>query len=135
VHSSLRGTFEDARKHLCSKTSKVSAHYLIGRDGQSEQLVPLNKCAWGYGHAIGIELVSWGPLVLRDGRYFAATAKSDEVASSDVFDGAPPTSSYRYWHKLTEPQLVELRRLRAEFPSVRDVVSTKRAQDPWPLKF
>lgn len=133
VHTASSGSFEDARQHLCDPKSKVSAHYLVGREGQSEQLVPLNKCAWGYGHSIGIELVSWGALVLREGKFYAATAKSPEIPQSEVFDGPPLTSSYRYWHAFTEPQLVTLSSLRAQFPSIREVVSTKRARAPWPL--
>lgn len=61
-----------ARQRLCDPTSKVSAHYLIARDGQAWQLVAESARAWHAGvgawhgeqdinsASIGIELVNRG---------------------------------------------------------------------------
>lgn len=38
-----------ARNWLCSPQSKVSAHFLVGRSGRVEQLVPLGRTAWHAG--------------------------------------------------------------------------------------
>lgn len=64
VHStggSLRGSLE----WLCNPNSKVSAHYLIARDGTVYKLVPVSRAAWHAGRcrvpnansrSIGIEM-------------------------------------------------------------------------------
>ena len=39
IHYTGMKTFEDAFKRLCDKASKVSSHYLIGRDGKIINLV------------------------------------------------------------------------------------------------
>jgi N-acetylmuramoyl-L-alanine amidase len=151
IHYTASGNFINTRDRLLNKESKVSAHYLIGRAGELAQLVPLNKCAWHAGesswrgytglnkYSIGIELVSFGPLVLRDGKYYSAEYGTEVT---EVHDGAPPTSTYRYWQTFTEPQLAQLRAtiddLRRLYPSIVEVVghrdiAPKRKQDPWPL--
>lgn len=153
VHYTASGDFITTRDRLLDKASKVSAHYLIGRAGELEQLVPLNKCAWHAGesewrgykglnkYSIGIELVSFGPLVLKDGEYHSAEYGT-KVPANEVHDGAPPTSTYRYWQKYTDAQLDQLAHtiddLRRLYPSIIEVVghrdiAPKRKQDPWPL--
>ena len=42
IHYTGMKTFEDAYKRLCDKNSKVSSHYLIGRDGKIINLVDEN---------------------------------------------------------------------------------------------
>jgi N-acetylmuramoyl-L-alanine amidase len=154
VHYSASGTFAGTRNWLCDKKSKVSAHYLIGRAGELALLVPLNRCAWHCGdsaykglkqinrYSIGIELVSWGPLTLLDGKFFPATVKGPEVPQDQVHDGSPPEGGYRYWQTYTSPQLQMLRdtikSLQIQYPSITEVighrdVAPKRKQDPWPL--
>ena len=65
-------TFEEAYKKLCDKSSKVSSHYLIGRDGRIINLVDEKYRAWHAGvsewkgidnlnnNSIGIELENPG---------------------------------------------------------------------------
>jgi N-acetyl-anhydromuramyl-L-alanine amidase AmpD len=153
VHYTASGNFATTRDRLLNKESKVSAHYLIGRAGEIVQLVPLNKCAWHAGesewkgykglnkYSIGIELVSFGPLVLKDGKFYSAEYGT-EVPANEVHDGAPSTSTYRYWQTFTEPQLAQLRatisELKRLYPSITEVIghrdcAPKRKQDPWPL--
>jgi N-acetylmuramoyl-L-alanine amidase len=38
-----------AKRWLCNPVSEVSAHFLVGRDGRIEQLVPINRVAWHAG--------------------------------------------------------------------------------------
>jgi len=57
IHYTGMKTFEDAYKRLCDKKSKVSSHYLIGRDGKIINLVDEKNRAWhaGFSHWKGID--------------------------------------------------------------------------------
>lgn len=62
---------ESSLSWLCDPKSKVSAHYVIARDGATYRLVECENIAWHSGkscigddteinaHSIGIELVNW----------------------------------------------------------------------------
>ena len=72
IHYTGMKTFEEAYKKLCDKSSKVSSHYLIGRDGRIINLVDEKYRAWHAGvsrwkgidnlnnNSIGIELENPG---------------------------------------------------------------------------
>lgn len=72
IHHTASTSMQQALRSLRSSSHKVSAHYLIGRDGQIVQLVDERKRAWHAGKAwwggftdinsasIGIELVNNG---------------------------------------------------------------------------
>jgi len=72
IHYTGMKTFNDAYKRLCDKNSKVSTHYLIGRDGRTFNLVEEKNRAWHAGishwkgvnnlnnNSIGIELENPG---------------------------------------------------------------------------
>jgi N-acetylmuramoyl-L-alanine amidase len=72
IHYTGMKTFEEAYKKLCDKSSKVSSHYLIGRDGRIINLVNEKYRAWHAGvsrwkgidnlnnNSIGIELENPG---------------------------------------------------------------------------
>lgn len=75
------GGYLDALNWMSASTSGVSAHILIGRDGQLVQLVPFDMRAWHAGdseygprkwlnnYSIGIELEGDGNVLLRDGHW------------------------------------------------------------------
>lgn len=68
---------------LCNPQSKVSAHFVVGRDGRVTQLVPCDRAAWHAGqsswcgrancngYAIGIEIVNPGKLTRRGDMAYA----------------------------------------------------------------
>ncbi len=72
IHYTGMKTFEEAYKRLCNKNSKVSSHYLIGRNGKIINLVEEKNRAWHAGisnwkgvknlnnNSIGIELENPG---------------------------------------------------------------------------
>ena len=72
IHYTGMKTFDDAYKRLCDRKSKVSSHYLIGRDGKIINLVDEKNRAWHAGashwkiiknlnnNSIGIELENPG---------------------------------------------------------------------------
>ena len=57
IHYTGMKTFDEAYKRLCDKNSKVSSHYLIGRDGKIINLVDEKKRAWhsGVSHWKGVD--------------------------------------------------------------------------------
>jgi len=57
IHYTGMKTFNQAYKRLCDKKSKVSSHYLIGRDGRIMNLVDEKNRAWhaGFSHWKGID--------------------------------------------------------------------------------
>lgn len=81
MHYTAGWTSESAIKTLTDPAAKVSAHLVIGREGDIHQLVPFNRNAWHAGpsayhgvkmmngHSIGIELVNPGWLVPAPGGY------------------------------------------------------------------
>ena len=72
IHYTAMPSFGSARTRLCLPEAEVSAHWLIGSDGQAEQLVPEEMRAWHAGagqwrgcddvnsRSIGIELDNLG---------------------------------------------------------------------------
>lgn len=109
--------------------SKVSAHYVIDRDGRMFQVVKDGNNAWHAGlssrpalgleanrlrlergdlirpnpRAIGIEIVNWGPLEKRDNKYYNWTGKEHP--------GQVVEAGGQYWEPYTESQydsLIEL---------------------------
>lgn len=70
IHATATTGLESPKEWLCNAASKVSAHYLIGREGEVLQLVQENDVAWHAGESewrgqpnvnafsIGIELVN-----------------------------------------------------------------------------
>ena len=72
IHYTGMKTFHEAYERLCDKNSKVSSHYLIGRDGRIINLVDEKNRAWHAGishwkgvnnlnnNSIGIELENPG---------------------------------------------------------------------------
>lgn len=70
IHATATSGIDSPKAWLCNPESKVSAHYLIGKDGKTYQLVAENDIAWHAGESawrgknnvnafsIGIELVN-----------------------------------------------------------------------------
>lgn len=146
LHYTASGTTDGAVNTLChprhdDPSRRVSAHVVIGRDGEVVQLVPLDTVAWHAGEsawqgrsnvnarAIGIEMVNWGPLTKTDNGWASWTGKiipQDYVALC--------------WHAYPEPQIaavVELVRVIAAAYPIRwllghEQVAPGRKHDPGP---
>lgn len=104
MHYTAGWTAESAINTLCSPAAKVSAHFVIDRDGEITQLVPLNRAAWHAGpskyqgvvglnnHSIGIEIVNPGWLKPEaNGTYSQGKARfdADDVKGYDLSIKAP----------------------------------------------
>ncbi|WP_158545468.1 N-acetylmuramoyl-L-alanine amidase [Bremerella cremea] len=97
--------------------AKVSAHYVVGRDGTVTQMVPLDQAAWHAGkskigdktgvnsYSVGIEICNWGPLRQVDGQFVNYTGRK--------YDGPTPVQSEdgHYWEPYTDAQYATLLKL------------------------
>ena len=78
MHYSAGGSYKGSLSWWQNKDARASAHVLIGRNGETTQVVAFNRRAWHAGEsrvkfegkdyrylnkiAIGVELANWGPL-------------------------------------------------------------------------
>jgi len=108
----------------------VSAHYVIGRDGLVIQMVDVEKKAWHAGasefqgkpdvndFSIGIELVNWGLLRERDGKFYVWPGDygTEYQGQSPLFAGG------QWWDPFTEMQYCVLtgliEEIRVRFPLI-----------------
>lgn len=96
--------------------SKVSAHYVVGKDGRIIQMVALDQAAWHAGtstlagvegvnqFSIGIEIVNWGKLTKRDGKFCTYNGQQYHGPEPIKAEGA-------YWEPFTDEQYKALVRL------------------------
>jgi len=156
IHYSMSGTVAGTVAHLTNPKSQVSAHIVIGRDGEEVwQLARFNQRAWHCGasewkgkksrnyYDIGIEFVNWGPIELdKDGKTFHSkwgqVVPAEEVEEATHKNETAP----RYWHKFTPEQLAKgaeiAREILTTYPTIEDVIghddiAPGRKSDPGPL--
>ena len=104
IHATATAGLDSPKNWLCSPESKVSAHYLIGKDGAVYQLLDENNEAWHAGvsewrgrqfvnlFSIGVELVNANdgkdlypqPQHLACAKLVAAICKDNGVVVQDV---------------------------------------------------
>jgi N-acetylmuramoyl-L-alanine amidase len=123
--------------------SRVSAHYVIGRNGRIVQMVRLNRAAWHAGRSIlagrrgvnrfsiGIEIVNWGQLRRRGQRYRRRGVRRRCAHPFCTRTGrrytgqAPIRARGRYWEPYTQAQYRSLIRLTrylvARYPTITHI--------------
>jgi N-acetylmuramoyl-L-alanine amidase len=115
-HYTAGGSLGGTVKWLQNPDSKVSAHYVIGKDGAVVQMVALDRAAWHAGtsvlagaegvnqFSIGLEIVNWGKLTRRDGKFYTYTG-------SEYRGPAPIAAEDAYWEPYTDAQYQAVIRL------------------------
>lgn len=117
MHFTAGGTQSGTVGWFRNPNAKVSAHYVVGRDGMVVQMVPLDKAAWHAGkskigektgvnsYSVGIEICNWGPLRQVDGKFVTYSGRK--------YDGPTPIQSAdgRYWEPYTDAQYASLLKL------------------------
>ena len=116
IHYTAGSSAESSVKTLCDKSSKASAHLVIGRDGSITQLLPFTRIAWhagksAYGgrigfnkYTIGIEIDNAGRLTKSGSEYIAWFGRAypeNEVIEAVHRNESEPS----YWHRYTEGQI------------------------------
>jgi N-acetyl-anhydromuramyl-L-alanine amidase AmpD len=117
IHFTAGSSLASSVNVLTNADSGVSAHFVVGRNGDIVQMLPTNKIAWHAGeshyegrsglnqYSIGIELDNAGQLKARgDGTYeswFGEVYGENEVLTAQHAN----QQSIGYWHKYTEVQI------------------------------
>jgi N-acetylmuramoyl-L-alanine amidase len=152
LHFTGTGTLQGAVDWFRRPEAQNSAHVIVGRDGEVVQMAPFSLATWHVGasqwqglnglnrYSVGIDLVNWGRLARRGGRWVAPN--DEEVPASEVLEVRDPrTGQVQGWQRFT-PRQVEVvanlaRALVREYPTISEVlahsqVSPGRKEDPGP---
>lgn len=145
IHATGGRSFQKSVNYLCKKSSKVSAHFVIGRGGEVAQLVDADRKAWHAGrsswnglkglnsHSLGLELDNSGKLTLQEDGVYKTWFKTTVLEENVVcIDG-------EYYHKYTDTQLetlYEVSKVLIEEYELEDVlghfeIAPKRKVDPY----
>lgn len=117
VHYAAAPSLRQTVRWFCNRRSGTSAHFVIGRDGEAVQIVPLTRRAWHAGksrwgshedlnaYAIGIELVNAGALQ-RDAAGRWVDWSSRRIPDRDVVVARHKHEAQeRGWHRFPEVQV------------------------------
>lgn len=111
LHFTASDNFENVLKRFADVNSKVSAHFVCGRNGELSQCVSLNRVSYHAGtsswknivglngSSIGIEMVNFGPLTKKGNKFYSWTNK--EILQDNVYID----SKGKPWHAYTHSQL------------------------------
>jgi N-acetylmuramoyl-L-alanine amidase len=148
IHWTGDTSFDGACAWHCDPRSKVSSHFIVGRNGEVASCVPLDRQAWHAGESsfenrkncnefsIGIELVNAGE-VKPTGTSRFITSYGKHVNASDVV-----LDNGRHFHAYSNPQLDAAKRLLLDLaelvPTLANVaghneISPGRKADPGPV--
>lgn len=154
LHYTAMPDIDAVERWLCNPEAEVSAHLIVGRDGQVRQIVPFDRVAWHAGksewrgetglnsRSIGIELVNAGWL----DRF-----EAEGCTRADLEECLPLNRVHlarhalggplRAWERFPEAQLATLDGLLAElrraYPAISEIVghdeiAPGRKEDPGP---
>lgn len=116
IHYTANGSVSQTVKQFQNDRTDVSAHLIVGRDGEVVQMVSFDRIAWHCGESawagisglnrctIGVEIVNWGPLKKQSGKFL--TWSGQEVAAEEVVQLPHRNDKkMRYWQTYTVEQL------------------------------
>ena len=117
IHYTAGASVTEAVDILCNPgPSPVSAHLVVGREGDLTQLLPFNVIGWHAGLSswggregfnrcsIGIEIVNAGQLERRGDRF--ASWKGEEFGPEEVVEAVHRHQTRRsFWHRFTAAQV------------------------------
>ena len=152
IHFTAGSSLASSVNVLTNADSGVSAHFVVGRNGDIVQMLPTNKIAWHAGeshyegrsglnqYSIGIELDNAGQLKARgDGTFeswFGEIFGENEVLAAQHAN----QQSIGYWHKYTEVQIARTLSICKTLSSYYDIstvvgheeIAPARKVDPGP---
>ena len=152
IHYSASPSLDGTVDWLCRPDSGVSAHIVIGRDGEVVQIAKFNQKAWHCGlsewngeegmndRSIGIELIGLGYVRKdKDGKFWKGGREVpiEEVKLATHKNETDP----RYWHKYTDEQIEVCKNVAREIFHAynlkeilgHDDIAPTRKTDPGPL--
>lgn len=126
LHHTSGSNAASAVAYWNSKPDRVATPYIIERSGEIFETFDPKYWAYALGvkggtllekASIHIELVAWGGLSTKEGKFFTYTGK--EIKGQDVTFLKEPWRGYSYFHKYTDEQIESLHllldRLRSNF--------------------
>lgn len=126
-HTAGGGDAVAVSKYWNSNDIRIATAFVIGERGTIVQCFSSRHWAWHLGIdsedfvkngakyqnlnklSVGIEVCNWGPLKLKDGKYYNYVNKS--VDPSMVTKLEKPYKGYTYWYKYTDAQIESTRQL------------------------
>lgn len=154
LHFTAGASLSSAVQWFLNPKSQVSAHYVIDRDGSVVRMVPVEEKAWHAGASslfgdprvntisIGIEMVNWGDLRKRDGKFYCWPGEFTREYDVNKY-GTPILANNLWWAPYTEEQFQACaslcKELVAQFPEItrerivgHEDVAPGRKLDPGP---
>lgn len=157
LHFTASASLSGAVDWFMNPVSRVSAHYVVGRDGEVVQTVHEHEKAWHAGQSslfgdprvnsisVGIEIVNWGELKKDQltGDFFCWPGNYTRKYDSREFGAPVQSKDGRYWAPYTEAQyqaVIKLcRELAQRYPEItherivgHEHVAPGRKTDPGP---
>ena len=155
LHFTASATLMGTMKWFQAKHSRVSAHYVMGRDGRVVQMVHEGEKAWHAGAAklegdprvnsmsIGIEIVNWGSLQKQDRTFYCWPGNYTQRYDIAKYGVPVQSKDGQWWAPYTEEQRQALVKLCGEivqrYPAItkerivgHEDVAPGRKNDPGP---
>lgn len=150
LHFTAGPRLEGTVNYFKSNSSQVSAHFVVGKDGRTVQMVPLDRAAHHAGKSalpgiasvnrssIGIEIVNWGKL-RKSGTGFTSSSFNERTQKYAPYAGPTPvevrgSGGSTYWEPFTDAQYVALSRLLVDlvrrFPTIKFVTGHEHVAIP-----
>ncbi|MCX5497423.1 N-acetylmuramoyl-L-alanine amidase [Kaistia dalseonensis] len=117
IHYTAGATADGAINWFANPEAKASAHLVVGRDGETTQMVPFNRIAWHAGKStwqgidglnafsIGIEIVNRGKLVRTEGGVWQDWTRRTVPAAEVLVARHKNEASDAGWHTYTTEQI------------------------------
>jgi N-acetyl-anhydromuramyl-L-alanine amidase AmpD len=116
----------------------VATAYIVDRNGDIAQMFDPARSAYHLGlrdtqandlRSIAIEIVNWGPLVARDGEFWAwpGNFAQTKVPKDSVFDNRLQYRGHRFWHSYTPEQIEAVAELTKQLLSQFEIPNTLHA--------
>jgi N-acetylmuramoyl-L-alanine amidase len=131
IHYTASSTLNGTTRWFQDPESKVSAHYLVGKDGAVVQMVKEADKAWHAGKSewagrsncngfsVGIEIINWGILKKKDDGFYCAINNK----YTQKYNGATPVEKDGlFWEPYTDEQYEALSQLVGDIMQRRGVV-------------
>lgn len=156
LHYTASDNYHSTVQWLMEKRAKASAHFVVGRNGETCQLAPLDAVTWHAGtsvwkgqpsvnaFSVGIEIVNLGPLLRKPDAPYVSVSGSRVVPASQCYHGKHEKDAkcgYEYWQTYPREQVARVAEmialLKKRYPGIKAVtghsdVAPGRKIDPGP---
>ena len=143
-HTAGGGNAVAVSRYWNSNDTRIATAFVIGENGDIVQCFSSKHWAWHLGIdsedftkngakyqnlnklSVGIEVCNWGPLKLRNGKYYNyvnGVVKPENVTTLET-----PFKGTKYWYKYSDAQIESLRQLVEYLCETYDIPKTYRSE-------